>query len=359
MSDETQVAPMELVIVAESKLIQDNFTDFKANLETIISSVNTDLKTDEDFNNAKQSSKQLKEIETKLDSALAKVLADFDEISTIVDGVKDLKGLSAEKRKSLDKLVTDRTAELKKKLVDEGICALRLDTSVNREAVRKAIYRKSSFEKMQEAIDAVVNKINEAVDVCQQAIDDHIDEHGNGLIYDKNDLLAMSPDILKVELERRVERERAAKQAALLKEEARKAEEEAAKAKAEAVKVPEEKPAEEPTKEKPVDDVPPYLKRGVQGGGFPAPPKIDSIPVGNAAKQATETPEEEMDRFITEFEAAFGPVKISRSNLKHSKNVMAGQSLADVLREVWIPFKEGKDLTEILNLLKKLNSPEK
>lgn len=320
MSEETQVAPIELVIVAESKLIQDNFHDFKANLETIISSVNTDLKTDEDFNNAKHSSKQLKEIEGNLDSALAKVLADFDEISTIVDGVKDLKGLSAEKRKSLDKLVTDRTAELKKELVDEGICSLRLDNSVNREAIRKAIYRKSSFEKMQEAIDAVVNKINEAVEVCQQAIDDHIDEHGNILIYDKSDLLAMSPDALKVELERRVERDRAAKQSALLKEEARKAEEETAKAKAK------EKPVEEPVKD---------LRKD-----FPDPPKIDSIPVGNAAKQAAETPEEEMDRFVSIVEASFAPVKSARAGLNHLPNIAIADAFAKSLGAAWVQFKK-------------------
>lgn len=326
---------LELAIVVEGKVVQNNFPDFKQQLETVIADINTDLETDADFGQAKQDSKQLKEVNKKLDEALEKVFKDLDEINTIREGVMDLKGQATAKSKALDDLIKTRTDEVKKDLVDTGIAELDLDCPAFRKAVQDSIFRKSSLVKMKEAIDATVDKLNEQVTTAKAKVSAAREDHGESVVYGETDLLQMSEDTLTVELERRIERHKAELEKQKLiaeKEAAEKAAKEAAAAK------------EAEYGKTTLIDTNDTLSANPDS--LPDPPKIGSIPTSQPAEQTSTEPAqeesqaEELQRFKATAELGFAPIRIAREKLKHPENIKIVGEFAKSLGAGWTTLKK-------------------
>jgi len=114
-----------LLIQIKGEVIASNLPQFKADAETFIAKINTDLQTDEDFVNAEATVKFCDETEKKLESAKAAAIgqtASIDELMRTIDHIKDQ---IRTKRLTLEKLVKTQKESIKTKIIDDAykLCA--------------------------------------------------------------------------------------------------------------------------------------------------------------------------------------------------------------------------------------------
>ncbi len=309
---ETADKPITLSISVKGEIVQSNFAEFRSWAEDQIEGINYDLSTDEDFGQAKLDEKSLKDFEDKLAQAEDRALKEMDEVYALINGTRDLKGKAREARLGLARKVKARAEEIRKELLEAGFRDLDHDCRKFREAITASIKGKSSLEKMREAIAKVVDDANAAVAKIRELFAAAMDEHGDAVAYGEKELLSQDSESVRVELERRVERHRAALREAELKAQAEKLRKEAEeKAKAE-----ESQPMAEKTK--------------------PIVPQPKPAGLGRNAKLPTgksEDPAEEMEGFKAVLKSAFGPVKEARAALKFPENIKAGEEFARLMTE--------------------------
>lgn len=109
-----------LSIQIKGEVTASNLPEFKQAAETFISSIKTDLATDDDFANAEATVKFCDETEKKLESAKAAAIgqtASIDELMRTIDFIKES---IRSKRLTLEKLVKTQKESIKTKIIDNA-----------------------------------------------------------------------------------------------------------------------------------------------------------------------------------------------------------------------------------------------
>jgi len=338
-----EAQPLELAIAVEGKVITSNFDLYKEYATAQIEGISFDLKTDEDFDRADQDAKGLKAFETRLTDAKADFLRQMDEVNSLLESVDELGGLARNTRLELEKRVKARKVEVREGIVRDGINALEVKNREFSEIIGEAIKGKSSLLKMQEAVTETVNRINERIQDNRAAFEKAREDHGDAVAYGEDAFVSLTVESAKVEIERRIERHRAAIKEAELKAEAdrlRKEKEEREAldrlaAKQEAERERQEKAAQ--VAPAPAAEPAPVVKESLPTD---APATVNQPLTVQAAAMREESEEEERETFTKILMSAFAPVKEARKALKHPANIDRAQAFADALGAAW------KTLTE-------------
>ena len=331
-NQELEVVPTAttaLTIAVKGEVLSSNFVDYEKFVIARVESVNVNLKTPEDVEQGKLDSKELKAFVADLDEKADNAYKEMNQVYMLMQGIKRLKGSADEKRIAIDRKVKEISAKIKQDLIDAGIAKLELNTLWFQQAIAEATKRKSSPLKMSEAIDEVVESINLGVLNNKKAIADCKEKHGDSIGYDNLKLLCMTPEMLVVELERRIERQAQAVEKAKLQ--AKLDAEKIAKDEAEAIARQNERDMFKPS-----EGINKTSSEIVDTPSVKAPePEIETV----QAKTENETAEQEMERFMEVVPSAFAPVKAARSALKHPENIDAAGEFAQSLGAAWSKLK--------------------
>lgn len=314
MSSKTKqaaVAPLELAIVVEGKIIESNFELFRERVEAVIDEISFDLKTDEDFQTAAEDVKALKKLEDSLKLAKAEVLRQMDQINPLLEGVDGLDEKTRRVRLELNKIVERRRTEIKEGIIRDGLAALRLKSREFSDLISAAIKGKSSLEKMQEAVTEVVERINRGIDDNCELLARAREEHGEGIAYSESAFVCLAPEAAKVEMERRIERHKAA-----LKEAQQKAEIEKLRKESEATKI-EASPSE-----------------------APAPPAVSNETPAFVTEEKLSAAEE-LAMFCDVLTGCFTAAKAARAKLQHENNKAAAAAFAETLSDAYSKLQQG------------------
>jgi hypothetical protein len=335
-----EAQPLELAIAVEGKVITSNFDLYKEYATAQIEAISFDLKTDEDFDRADQDAKGLKAFETRLTDAKADFLRQMDEVNSLLESVDELGGLARNTRLELEKRVKARKVEVREGIVRDGIAALEVKNREFSEIIGEAIKGTSSLLKMQEAVTDTVNRINERIQDNRAAFEKAREDHGDAVAYGEDAFVSLTVEAAKVEMERRIERHRAAIKEAELKAEAEKARKQAEQERREreeaerreAMRIESERRAAERKAE--------LEAQSTQPAPEPAPTVNQAVTVPAPSVMREESEEEERETFTKILMSAFAPVKEARKALKHPANIDRAQAFADALGAAW------KTLTE-------------
>jgi hypothetical protein len=323
---------LELSIAVEGKIISSNFHVYKEYAVAQIGAINLDLKTDEDFEQAAKDVKGLKIFEDRLKQAEVDFLAQMDEVDSLLKSVRELGGLSRETRLNAEKRIAARKAEMREGIIRDGIAALEVKSREFGDMIGDAIKGKSSLVKMQEAVTAVVETVNARIRTNRAVFAQAAEAHGDAVAHGEEAFLALTVETAKVEMERRIERHRAALKEAELKAERdrlqREADERARQERlAEQARAETERVRQQAAEESKPADAP-----------IPAAPKVETpapapapAPAQPATQAAGQTAAEEMECFLSVLTAAFAPAKEARAQLRHAENIQRAGAFAEAL----------------------------
>lgn len=110
-----------LAVTVKTTVTQSNLSDFKASAKAIIKALNFEPKNDEQFIEAKQDVKDLKEAEKRTEAAIQAIIDQSKELSAVIGDAREVKGELGEARLKLDKIVTEKEAKLKDNIVGEFV----------------------------------------------------------------------------------------------------------------------------------------------------------------------------------------------------------------------------------------------
>lgn len=171
-----------LSIQIKGEVTVSNLPEFRQAAETFISSIKTELTTDDDFANAEATVKFCDETEKKLESAKAAArgqTASIDELMRTIDFIKES---IRTKRLTLEKLVKTQKESIKKNIIDAGfmVCADR-SNEISREFKNISFIHLITFLSRQNFETACKNKrtlagLHNAVDTEVAAIKIKLDD---------------------------------------------------------------------------------------------------------------------------------------------------------------------------------------
>lgn len=310
---ETVTPNTELLCQVRGEIIASNFPAFSSQAWSRINQP-FELRVDADFDAAKNEVAFLKEFERSMDVAIDRILKEMEDIWSIVEGSRELKAGSAKKRLDLDAQVKARQKQIKEDMIEAGMRSLNWQYPAFRTELEIATKGKRTLATMQSAIDDAVREANELDRDNQKLIAEVRAEHGDAVLYSLNDLRVMPTLMLKNELERRIERHRAAVETAKLKQES------------------------ESLKQK-VDEI--QAKSVAFVGMVGSVEGAHVMKYGNTPLQPAPelnhplSADEEMKCFLDVVMAAFAPVKTARKLMIHPANIAKGEAFAEVLRSAW------------------------
>lgn len=346
--------PLELAIAVEGKIISSNFEAYKEYAEAQILAISFDLKTDEDFDRADKDAKGLKVFETRLSQAKADFLKQLDEINGLMESVDGLGDLARKSRLELEKRVKSRKEEVREGIVRDGIAALEVRNREFSDIIGASIKNMSSLAKMQEAVTKTVDQINARIEANRDTFAKGKDEHGDAVAFGEDAFVSLTVEAAKVEMERRIERHRAALKEAELKAERDRLQREADE------KARQERLAEQARQEtarvaaqaaedaKTISTPPEQTREAVATVEPPAaePERAASRPAAlsqeETAAMREENEAEEMETFTRILKAAFVPVKEARTALVHRANIAKAEAFAVSLGAAWKTLNEGE-----------------
>jgi uncharacterized protein YajQ (UPF0234 family) len=313
---------LELTVTVKGEITKSNFDDFKIIVSERIEGLNFDLTTDEEFGQAELDVKALAALEKNLATAEVDVLKQMDEVYSLVTGIKNLKGLSAENRLKLSKKVKSQKEAVKEQIKLDAIAIVSVAHPLTLQRVLEGMKGKRNLESLKQGANEAAEAIEKDVKACRGIVASYKAKHGDSVLYDSNKLLTMGAELLTVELERRVERKLAEAEKAKLQ--AKLDAEKTAKDEAEAIAKQEHKASETVAEPIPAPVIDPVVET--------PPAKIEEVSPDETAKQ-------EMARFLAVVPSAFAPVKEARSQLKHAENIEKAGEFAKSLGEAWVTFK--------------------
>ena len=113
-----------LRIEVQGMVTASNLAEFKQTAMAAIQSVNRNLKTDQDFADARKSIKWCEDIETRLKAAKEHALSQTADIDALFKAVDDISAEARRVRLDLGKVVTKRSTEVKEEAVTAARAAL-------------------------------------------------------------------------------------------------------------------------------------------------------------------------------------------------------------------------------------------
>jgi|GEM_PF-4895354 len=159
----------ELILKANTEITENNLPDFAKELRNVLSTVNTDLKTDEDFATAKDLVKKFDKSEKALKAAKERIF-ESGELSKINSLINELSAECRDVRLTLNRTVTTKEKEVKDDLVT--VAAATINKAFNNSVmyayltvewsdIADQIKGKKLLSKMEEALNTYVGvKIN-------------------------------------------------------------------------------------------------------------------------------------------------------------------------------------------------------
>lgn len=311
---------ISLTVEAKGEVLSSNLDQFRDAVTAALATINRDLVTDEDFEQAEEDVKGLKNAENVVKEAKEKALRDAEELHTLFSALDESSAEVKKVRGELEKLIKDRKearkAELIKSAKERLICADRLKDSSFDGIFKSAISGKRSVDMMEKALDIAVATGNKLINDSRKIIVAYSAKHGVDLVPDKDELEVRDSKIVEAELIRRVEARAAAAERKRLEEEVAtaKAEVDRAKRAAMASAAPAAPPLPPPPGDRlPVDDdIPPFY--------------------GNN-NDYLET--EEWASFKQAVIAAFGSLRTARAQLTFRRNAERAEKFAIAVGGAW------------------------
>ena len=143
-----------LSIQIKGEVTVSNLPEFKQAADTFISSIKTDLQTDDDFVNAEATVKFCDETEKKLESAKAAAIGQTSSIDELMRTIDFIKESIRSKRLTLEKLVKTQKESIKTKIIDDAyeVCVSHQNSiaselqNVNFEELSRYVYSFVSLE---------------------------------------------------------------------------------------------------------------------------------------------------------------------------------------------------------------------
>ena len=316
MSEALTIATPDLAIEISGKIVTSNFHEFQEGLVAFIESIPSEMVTDEDFGNADQSAKILKNAEASLSLAKQAGLEQAEQIQTLFAEIDGLSEKARSTRLPLEKAIRDRKEQIRMEIITEA--ADRVDV-VNKAPVRLKITQackgKRSLDTMRAAANACADELAEELAEVRETIRWYVDSHGKSIAPDIGALEGMQVEALKIEFARRIERlDAEAEQKALRKQ--------AAEAEAKVKKHHE------------------FESTDAKGTMAPAPEKVveliaDKPTSGPDHSRSDETELAEWERFKARVISAFGPIKEARATLSHEANKAKAAAFAKAVGAAW------------------------
>lgn len=105
-------------------VLNSNLNEFREKALTVLNSINTDLKTDEDFANAEATAKWCAEVEKRLEAAKDAALRQTADVHTLLNAIDEIREEARKKRLLLDREVKSRKETIRASLVSAARNAL-------------------------------------------------------------------------------------------------------------------------------------------------------------------------------------------------------------------------------------------
>lgn len=300
--DTTSLDPIycpSLVLSVQGEVLSTNLPEFREHMLAQIKAADVELVTDEDFKNGDITAKALRDGAKQVAEAKDNALKQMEDVYAKLTVLDEIGGAATATALKLEKQIKTRKEERKKELIADAreeikthwqsLCEdrpilnnLKYDPLADyQERADKAVYRKSSLEKMEESLTALVeevcreaNALNIQVQSNEQLINDIPKEH-MAVFQDAGQLITMNTDLLTAEIAKRIavhkqdlaeQREREAREKAEAEERDRKAAEEKA-AETPQSESPPEQQSEPEAAETPVSDAQPAVSASESSDG--------------------------------------------------------------------------------------------
>lgn len=338
---DTDTHPMPLLVIeAEGKIITSNFTEFAEQVRTRLGEFNSNLRTDEDFDQAAEDVKIIAGAEASLKAAKEKALADAEELNALFSQIDTLDSELAKARLSLSKQIETQKTKLRTEIITTALTQLECDPSQRegyRASLEGAIKGKKNFATMREAVRIQVAIGNDGIRRAKRALDEFEQANGKTMTMDRRELEVKSFEYLTGELRRRLEASQAEAERKRLAEEAARQREAAEKARAELAEAskPPARPPRKPTAadvtDMPWDAPKPAAAPEAEDRWLPDPD--DDTPQAEIEQGIDRLVE--WNEFATSVEAAFVALKPARERLTDPVNKAIAQRFAEAVNTAW------------------------
>lgn len=301
---------MELIVAVKGEIIESNVSEFCQMIGARIEQINQDLKTDEDFGQAKADVTTLSEVEKTITNGKMDALGQLDAVNAILKELDATFDQARQTRLTLSKTIKKREAEIKGEIVSQALQSLSYHiTKEDEDIIKEAIKGKRTVQTIRSAAEEAARRLQARYEVAKKIIDNAVEQHGPTIAFGRDQLVRMSKAELELEIQRRFERKAAEVEQERLKKEAEATKDEIAKIKAESVN-------------KNTEPVP--------------PPKIGSIPVGKAASE-----NQEFSNYIAIVRESLSPLREARRALTHKANVARATAFANSINNAWQELTKG------------------
>lgn len=330
---------LTLSIAVKGEVVSCNLPEFRDAVTLFLSEINRDLVTDDQFGQAEIDVKRLKSIEESIVAAKKKALEDAETLRNLFDSLDDATGEVSKARLELEKLIKQKKESVKSALVATALnninCAphLRLKTYGTR--MDSAIKGKRTLDSMEAALNQAVGMANEQIAKCREVIAVWQKANDEDSPPDYDALIITSPDMVRLELQRRSEKKAADAECRRLEDVAEQERQKARAAQASAVAsaAPSEVDRRNEWERQEKED-----KAAMQAA--PAPQPIAPAVVATPAPEG-ETEEQELARYKAACLACFAPLKAARAALQHPANIEKAGKLAAAINAAWTELKGG------------------
>ena len=316
-----------LLVEAKGEVLSSNLDLFRASVTEALTYINRELVSDDDFDQADEDVKCLKNAENVVKEAKEKALQDAEELNTLFKALDESSEEVRKVRLELENLIKSRKETRRKELIQEArerlICADHLKDSVFIGIFDSTIKGKRSMDSLKKALDIAVATGNAIITGSRKVIADYVAKHGVDIVPDKDELEVRDCKIVESELRRRVEARAAAA-------EKKRLEEEAAKAKAELAEA----------RLKQSGSIDQSLPKGVTDDGIPfgnmgARVERGGSPFEEAFSGTVISAPEEWAKFVKAVRECFGMLKPAKEGLVHEANKQRAARFADAVGVAW------------------------
>ncbi len=214
----------KLSIVISGVIEQSNFEEWKTDLVEKIRSVNTELKTDDDFSAATKHVKQFKAAEKSLKAAKKSALEQAAEINQLFETIDTVSEEARQARLKLSKQIKKRKQEIKDDFIQQGVDTINTfikEQSADFQALSHSDYNdddifadaisgKASTKGMQKAITKICESIKAAITEKAAEVDanagllDKLPPNHKALFQDRGHLVSLSTEALNKTIDERV-----------------------------------------------------------------------------------------------------------------------------------------------------------
>jgi hypothetical protein len=221
MNHTFQIIP--LTVEARGEVISSNIVEYRELVRQALSSINRDLKTDEQFGQAELDAKALKEAEEAVKAAKNKALADAESLHELFAAMDATSEEIRTARLDLENQIKKRKDEVRTEIMETSIAQLDIDPRDARKhflpGFQSAIKGKRTIETMTSSCNEFRIEIQNRINESRSSIQKFTGKFGSSLVPDKRELELKERDAVEAELLRRYEANQAAEEAAKLKAE--------------------------------------------------------------------------------------------------------------------------------------------